>query len=218
MTVMLPSASLQHKTWANMNCVCHITHLLAYSMEQRSSWEANRFSTSQEIPCILWNLKVHYSSYKCFSLFCNMIRFYGELVAPRPTPNLNDHPKMAVCDCLFDIFAATLHIGGCSSIRNLRTRYAVVTGTHLLWMPHHIKPKIITYCQFQTVLNKTLTHKFEKWCKFSSYIKASTLTAWISDLNAIISLCCNHSSWQQWFTVVNIICCCCNWLAASNCW
>jgi len=29
-------------------------------MEQSRSWEANESSTSQEIPCILWNPKVHY--------------------------------------------------------------------------------------------------------------------------------------------------------------
>ena len=40
-------------------------------------------------------------------------------------------PLVAVRDCLFNIFAATLHIGGRSSIRNPRTRHAVVTGTHL---------------------------------------------------------------------------------------
>jgi hypothetical protein len=34
-------------------------------------------------------------------------------------------------DYSFDIFAATLHIRGRSSIRNLRTRHVVVTETHL---------------------------------------------------------------------------------------
>ena len=61
--------------------------------------------------------------------------FYRRIVlspeeASRPTPKLEDHPLSAVRNCLFDLFAATLHIGGRSSIRNLRTRYAVVTGTH----------------------------------------------------------------------------------------
>jgi hypothetical protein len=36
----------------------------------------------------------------------------------------------AVRDCLFNIFAHILHIGGRSSIRNLRARHAMVTGTH----------------------------------------------------------------------------------------
>jgi len=58
----------------------------------------------------------------------NRMRFYGkELLAPRPTAELEDHPLSAVRDCLFNIFAATVHIGCRSSIRNLRTRHAVVT-------------------------------------------------------------------------------------------
>jgi hypothetical protein len=62
----------------------------------------------------------------------NKVTFYGEeLSTPLPTPNLEDYPLSDVCDCLFNIFLATLHIGGRSSIRNLRTLHAVVTGTDL---------------------------------------------------------------------------------------
>ena len=68
--------------------------------------------------------------------------FHGEaLLAPRPTPKLEDHPSSAVRDCLFNLFAATLHIGGRSSIRNLRTRHALVTGTHLTWHICNYYPK-----------------------------------------------------------------------------
>ena len=64
--------------------------------------------------------------------FRNKASFYcEELLAPRPTPNMEDHPLTSVRDCVFNIFAATLHIGGRSSIRNPRTRHAVVTGTPL---------------------------------------------------------------------------------------
>jgi len=42
-----------------------ITYLLTYSMEQSPSWDANRFSASQEIPHILRNPKVHYRIHKC---------------------------------------------------------------------------------------------------------------------------------------------------------
>jgi hypothetical protein len=43
-------------------------------------------------------------------VFRNMVIVYGEeLLAPRPTPTLEDHPLSAVRDC---IFAATLHIRG----------------------------------------------------------------------------------------------------------
>jgi hypothetical protein len=61
----------------------------------------------------------------------NKTSFYGEeFSTPRPTPKGEDNPLSAVRDCLFNISGATLHIGGCSSIRNLRTRHAVKTGSH----------------------------------------------------------------------------------------
>ena len=39
-------------------------HILINSMEQSPSWEANKFSASQKIPCILWTTKVHYRIHK----------------------------------------------------------------------------------------------------------------------------------------------------------
>jgi hypothetical protein len=62
-------------------------------------------------------------------MFRNKASFYGEyLLAPRRTPKPEDHALLAVRDCWFNILAATLHIGGRSSSRDLRTLHAIVTG------------------------------------------------------------------------------------------
>jgi len=42
-----------------------LTYLLTYCTERSTSWEANRFLASQEIPRILWNSKVHCRTHKC---------------------------------------------------------------------------------------------------------------------------------------------------------
>ena len=43
-------------------------------------------------------------------LVCNKVKVKEELLAPRPTPKVEDYPLSAVRNCLFNIFAATLHI------------------------------------------------------------------------------------------------------------
>jgi len=115
-------------------------------MVQSPSWEANWFAASQEIPRISRNPKVHYRTHKRpppvsilfpeqtarMCVFLNKVFYREGLLAPRPTPKLEDHPLSAVRYCLFNLFAATLLIGGRSSIRNLRARHAVVTGTHYM--------------------------------------------------------------------------------------
>ena len=77
--------------------------------------------------------RVHYLSLPwAVWTFRNKITFLrGVIVSTSPNPKLQDRPLSAVRDCLFNIFTTTFLIGGRSSIRELRTRHAVVTGTHL---------------------------------------------------------------------------------------
>jgi len=75
--------------------------------------------------------------------FRNKARFYGEeLLAPRPTPKLQDHLLSSVRHSSFNIIAATLHIGGRSSIHNNFT----LTIAKRLWPSR--SPDITTLARF----------------------------------------------------------------------
>jgi hypothetical protein len=77
--------------------------------------------------CCLGNLSNESVQVRGFLEIVITIFFYGEwLLAPRPTPKLEDDPLSFVRGCLFSIFAATLG--------SWRTCHAVVTGSHLTWV------------------------------------------------------------------------------------
>ena len=66
-----------------------LTCLFAYSMELSSSWKANRFLASQEIPHILWIPKIHYRdcksptlSYEYDIIIVFSTTFFGLLIRP----------------------------------------------------------------------------------------------------------------------------------------
>ena len=137
-------------TWYHWYSLLYFSHttgmnhlkILTGSMEQILSWETKRFPASQEIPpfygthsfitaftiafplslswahtsgsILVWDTSLYFITWRSY---------YEELIAPHQTHNMEYYPLSAVCDCLFNIFTATLHIGGRSSICNLRTRH-----------------------------------------------------------------------------------------------
>jgi hypothetical protein len=102
----------------------------------------------------------------------NMKHLYGEKVlAPRPTPKLEDHPLSAVRGCLFNIFAAIFHTGGRSTTRNLRTRHSVVTGTHLSWLDVVGDEKTSARRNLRSVTSSPYTSPYTDYATPALYIK-----------------------------------------------
>jgi hypothetical protein len=102
-----------------------------YRIHKSLSWERSIQSMPLH-PTSLRHISSHVPNLKSIIHRCvvlkdhYVVRYYGELLAPRPTPKLKDHPLSHVRGCLMNIFAATLHIwvGQDSSVR-IATRYGL---------------------------------------------------------------------------------------------
>ena len=88
-----------------------LTYLFTYSIQQSSSWETNQFSASQEIPRILWNLKVHYRFHRCL----------------QPVPILSQ---------LDSVHTPTSHFWRSIIILSSHLHLGLLSGLFPLWFPH----------------------------------------------------------------------------------
>jgi hypothetical protein len=81
---LLSSSHIWNITVITKYWIYLLTFLLTYSLEQSPSWEANRFSTSQEVPCIFWNPN-----------FITAFTFACHLPYPEPAPS--SFTELGIC-------------------------------------------------------------------------------------------------------------------------
>ena len=86
-------------------CSSSYIYLFTHSVEQSRSWEANRFSASQNIPRILWNPKRNYPIQKCppLVLILNQIDpvHASHPTSGRPILILSSHLRLGLPSGLF---------------------------------------------------------------------------------------------------------------------
>ena len=131
------------------------TYLLTHSMQQSPSWEANRFSGSQEIPRILWNPKVHYRIHKC----------------PPPVPILSQlDPVLTPAICFLKIHFNIIHMHYVSIITSLKlSKYVCIV--HLPYLSVFVTSSklsqhvCIAKRHYRSIFLSVLTRRTECfWC------------------------------------------------------
>lgn len=100
--------------------------------------------------------------------FCNMLTLYGEELFLCPIPNLEDHPLLAVCDCLVSVFTMTPHVW----------KWSLTWGCNVPWWQRTHEPvDFVSICRSeckQTVLwsvNSPASQLFFFSCTWSKRVQ-----------------------------------------------
>jgi hypothetical protein len=102
----------------------HIRHFRVFTLFdvglERLNWTSARCD-STAVPSVgilvysaegLFCVMIYYVNIATYPFRTNASFYDEELLAPRPTAKLEDHPLSAVYDCVFNIFATAVRIGG----------------------------------------------------------------------------------------------------------
>ena len=135
-------------------------YLLTYSMDQNPSWEANRFSASQEITNIVWKPKVHYRIYKCPPPV-RVLSQISPVHAPKPLP---ENPSLYYPP----IYASVFHV---ESFPQNSVHTSSLPHTCHMPRPSHSSrfdhPDCFTLIKNNTLINPRLTNSWLRMEAFS---------------------------------------------------
>jgi hypothetical protein len=149
---------------------------------------------------LFWN----YSDVCSFSdtMFCNMVSFYNEeLLAPHPTPRLEDLHLSIVRDCLFNIHVcvATVHIWR-PPLLQPETRHSVLTGTH-----YHRQFLFTTwYLEIRNVIHKRCIPNMQislhthKWVPCSTSLEKTFWNIQVKDFHLCYSTPLSTAGHFKW--------------------